>query len=187
MAAAAACSTTTISYALVQVPIYTAEQRNEDAVRVNVHKDMRLVLHQHGSPNYDSCGYVPIEWFAVTHRGTLVVPETSETEKTTKIQIDPERNGKNGFPDMPQDLLPTVSENSILNTLFRMFNEENMPDGFRGPSLSVGHFVWIQDTPENTNAGTYWVCYPVGFLRWTHWNTNRLPERDETALAHQRI
>jgi hypothetical protein len=185
--AAAAGLTTTISYALVQVPLYTAEQRIEYAARTDFRKEMRLLLHNRGFPNHDGSGYAPIEWFAVTHRGTLVVPTASDTEKTTKIQIDPECNGQNGFPDMPHDLLPTVSECNILDTLFRLFNKEDMPEGFQGPSLSVGHFVWLQGTPENTNEGTYWVCYLSGFLRWTHWNTNRLPERDETALAHRRI
>jgi len=123
----------------------------------------------------------------------VVMPFYTEDQKTARAKLvgpwfDIQHKIEKGEQvSAPQDWFAVVhrgqveagAEQTVLEKLFHTFNQEELPESYRGPSLSTGHFVWL-----DVDGGSYWLCTSMGWHRWTHWGEELLT-RDCTELSHK--
>jgi hypothetical protein len=99
---------------------------------------------------------IPRSWFAIVHRGYTTPPS------------------------------PTTTPQETLQDLFHTFNQARLPDQYRGPSLSVGHFVWLSGGEDaSSHQGSFWLCTASSWKMYTGWGMDLSAIRDCTDLSHQ--
>jgi hypothetical protein len=133
----------------------------------------------------------------------VVIPfYTEEQRAAMQISHDPWRNLQREIENkgndnvcVPRDWFAIVHRGQVtdssveesLRQLFHSFNQEELPELYRGPSLSTGHFVWLADEDNDDKTGTFWLCTWNGWQAWTGWGNTLALLRDCTHDSHQPV